>query len=261
MIPYAPCVPFTTPERLRCNLSDDPEAAVASTAIRAASFVLWALAGRRHGACEVVVRPCSPSCVGSGLWHEFGHGYQPVLYEGEWLNVCRCGGSPAACSCTSVSEIVLPMSPVVDVDAVTIDGLTLVEDTDYRVEGRRLVRLGGERWPVCQDMTAAAGADGSFVVEFSWGVPVDDLGALAAGELACEIAKAMTGDGGCRLPQRVQTISRQGVTMGFLDPQEFLAEGKTGLYLPDLWLSTVNPGGLRRRSAVWSPDVPAPRFA
>lgn len=259
MIPSAPCIPFTTPERLPCDLSSDPDANVAEIAILAASFVLWSLGGRRHGACAVTVRPCSPRCTSGGLWHEFGSGYAPVLYEGEWYNVCGCGAS-TDCSCGPLSEIVLPMSPVVAVSGVILDGVELEQGTDYRVDGRRLVRLGGESWPTCQNMAVAPDAPGAFAVVFSWGVPVDYLGEVAAGELACEIAKAMTNDSSCRLPQRASSVSRQGVTITMLDPQEFLSEGRTGLYLADLWLAAVNPHGLSRESGVWSPDVPAPRF-
>ncbi|MEV5583013.1 hypothetical protein AB0L39_31185 [Streptomyces parvus] len=38
------------------------------------------------------------------------------------------------------------------------------------------------------------------------------------------------------------------------DPSLIHAEGRTGLPLADLWLSTVNPYGLPSASRVFSPD-------
>lgn len=253
-----PCEPFITADVLPCDISDDPPASLATRAIAAASFVLWALGGRRHGICSVTVRPCAERCAPSGLWHSWGSGWQPVLYEGAWLNVCGCG-SGDGCSCGPVSEIILPARPVASVESVSIDGVALVEGDDYRLDGSRLVRLDGE-WPTCQNMEAAADAEGSFTVSFSWGTPVDALGQMAAGELACEFAKALRGDASCALPQRVQSITRQGVSLALLDPLDFLAEGRTGLYTVDLWLATVNPSGLASGPMVWSPDVASPRF-
>ena len=61
--------------------------------------------------------------------------------------------------------------------------------------------------------------------------------------------------GECRLPRRVTQITRQGVTAMVLDPMSFLNEGKTGLYLCDAFLAAVNPGKLRRRATLASPDI------
>jgi hypothetical protein len=76
----------------------------------------------------------------------------------------------------------------------------------------------------------------------------------AAAILACELVKAHLGVD-CALPARVQTLTRQGMSMAILDPQEFLAFGRTGLYEVDLAIAAVNPHGLRRRATAWSPEV------
>ena len=59
----------------------------------------------------------------------------------------------------------------------------------------------------------------------------------------------------CDLPERVTSITREGVTMALIDPQEFIQEGRTGLYTVDLWLNAVNPNRLLKRATVWSPDM------
>jgi len=61
----------------------------------------------------------------------------------------------------------------------------------------------------------------------------------------------------CQLPRRMASLTRQGVTVTMLDPQTFFADGRTGLYLMDLAIRSLNPKMLARPSGVYSPDVPA----
>jgi len=84
-------------------------------------------------------------------------------------------------------------------------------------------------------------------------VPLD--GRIAASIFACQIALSRCGGDSC-LPQRLKEITRQGVDMAFADPLEFLDKGQTGIYEVDLWLKSVNPAGIRRRSRVFRPDKP-----
>jgi hypothetical protein len=57
----------------------------------------------------------------------------------------------------------------------------------------------------------------------------------------------------------VTSISRQGVTMelasGLFD------QGLTGIREVDVYIASVNPNRLKVPSRVWSPDIPAGRFA
>jgi hypothetical protein len=71
--------------------------------------------------------------------------------------------------------------------------------------------------------------------------------------LAVEIQKAIDGDNTCKLPSRVTSATRQGITFTLLDPQTFLDEGKTGIYEVDLALITYNPSGAKQRARVWGP--------
>jgi hypothetical protein len=56
--------------------------------------------------------------------------------------------------------------------------------------------------------------------------------------LACNYGKAALGQS-CALPERLQTVTRQGVSWTILDPQDFLDQGKTGMPRVDSWLSAV----------------------
>ena len=53
--------------------------------------------------------------------------------------------------------------------------------------------------------------------------------------LANEYAKAYAGES-CALPDRISTITRQGVSWTMIDPQDFLPQGNTGMARVDAWL-------------------------
>jgi hypothetical protein len=82
---------------------------------------------------------------------------------------------------------------------------------------------------------------------------------MAARKLAIEFARLWSGDEMCELPQRVTSVSRQGVSYTILDNQEFIDELRTGLYEIDLFLKVTNPDNARRKSKVFSVDTPRAR--
>jgi hypothetical protein len=92
-------------------------------------------------------------------------------------------------------------------------------------------------------------------VVYSYGQGPPDGGRLAAGALAGQIALWLAGSKDCKLPERVTSVSRQGVSMTVVDPADFLDKGRTGISVVDLWLAAVNPHGHRQRPRVWSPDT------
>ncbi len=78
---------------------------------------------------------------------------------------------------------------------------------------------------------------------------------MAARTLAIEFAKLWSDDETCALPQRVTSVSRQGVSFTILDQQDFIQELRTGLYAVDLFLKTVNPDGARRKTKTGNKQV------
>jgi hypothetical protein len=220
-----------------------------------AEMIVWALSGRQFGVCDRVVRPCGPPRRGS-LWWEInaatmGYGYMvPYRDGGQWLNAaCGCTGG---CSCTELGGIMLP-GPIDEVTEVILDGVILGAD-EYVLVGEKLVRTDGTLWPLCQNMALPDTEPGTWSVAYGQGLPVPFGGNLAAGKLAGELAKACEGQD-CALPERVTEITREGVTMTLLDPQEFLEEGRTGIALVDQWIAAVNPYKHRSPATVWSPDL------
>lgn len=66
-------------------------------------------------------------------------------------------------------------------------------------------------------------------------------------------------DDDCQLPQRITSVSRQGVSYTILDSQEFIDDLRTGLYVVDMFLKSVNPDKARAKARVFTPDVPRAR--
>lgn len=255
---HGPCWPDPDPTCCPEWAAADP--AVRTRAAAFAAFVLWSLAGRRHGVCTVTVRPCGDDCA-AGSTYSGGGGlpWTPMLVGGSWINCGGCGCT-GPCDCCHVCKVTLP-GIVQDVSQVIIDGL-VVDPAAYRVDRHReLVRTDGECWPRCADqhapLTEVGG--GAFGVTYRRGLPLDEAAMHAYSTYACELMRACVGADCCRLPERVQTVTRQGVTVAFADPLDFLDQGRTGIPEVDLWLSAVNPRGLRQRGRVLSPDVPKTR--
>lgn len=224
----------------------------------AASQLLWAMTGRQFGCCSVTIRPCrkcnDECCLGGWGWGpDVGGGFPWLpfmLADGSWTNVsCNCQD---ACSCTKLCEINLP-TPVCSVSQVKVDGIVL-DPATYRVDNfKKLVRVGPDCWPKCNDLTKPDTEVGTWSVTLIYGTPAPQLVLLGAAEMACEIIKSCTGND-CALPKRLTSITRQGITASFLDDMGFLEKGMTGLYFVDLAARTYNPNRISRRPLVASPD-------
>lgn len=261
---FGPCEPW--PVRWVCDVSAESPTAT-GTAVASATRILWALSGRQFGTCTTTIRPCRSDCYdswpygGYDLWHgptTYGYGY--LDFTGLYWYPLGCGGcASGGCSCSVVSEARLP-DTVDHIVTVKVDGTPLVTGA-YRVDDNRLlVRTDGGQWPRCNDLSKNDDQVGTWSVTASYGQAVPESGQVAVGELACEILKAMRGED-CRLPPGVTQLVRQGVTIQYPDIGQLLKEGRTGLYLTDLFLASENPTGLRSRGRVYRIDHPSHRRA
>ncbi len=237
--------------------------AVTGVALQAATDLLWVRSGRRFSLCTTTMRPCRSDCEDAMYqydgWWAWPTYPQPRFYQGVWTNVV-CGFCPdGGCSCTRVSKVRLPV-PVSSITSVVIDGATLPASAYQLYDYRDLIRQDGHEWPRCNDLSVPDGSPGTWSITAVYGEDVPVLGRIAVGELAFEIARALACDNGCQLPQPVQQLTRQGVSMSFLDPNTVFGEGRLGLRMSDLFLSTYNPDGLRAPSRVYSVDNPFGRI-
>lgn len=212
-------------------------------AIAIATEIYYVLSGRTYGLSAKVLRPnrCANSCQ-CRLSSQYGYsGFSSWSYDYWRSTGCRCQSE----------ELILPL--VHSIEQVVVGGVALAPTAYALYDRHRLVKTDGTAWPCCQSLASATAAN-SIVVAATVGTPVPAMGVAAVKEMACQILAI--GTAACRLPARVQSITRQGVTATILDPQDFLTAGRTGLYLGDLFLTTVNPKSLRRPTTVLSPDSP-----
>jgi hypothetical protein len=140
---------------------------------------------------------------------------------------------------------------------VSVDGEIIPVDAWRVDDGQWLVRTDGDCWPDCQDYDVDTGA-GVFTVTYQRGIAVPSVVSRAAGELACEWAKACAG-AACRLPGRVSSIARQGVNLTMVDVATLLERGLTGIATVDQVIRSINPYGLTSRMKIASPDLPVIR--
>jgi hypothetical protein len=242
-----PCAVWTNVEAvIGCKpcAGVDLDADDVAEAIEVASELLYVWSGRQFpGECTSTVEACvyRPDL--------YPPGNQSVDHASHRWGACVCGNS-VVCKCLGGSRLDLGVYPVTDIISVLIDSAVL-PTTDYDVVmWRTLVRLDGEVWPTDQDIE----------VNFRHGLAPPKSGVRAAKTLACELVLscAPDGEGACRLPKRVQSVTRQGMSMVLLDPFEFLDKGRTGVPEIDYFIQAYNPNGLSESAVVASPDVPPP---
>ena len=217
-------------------------------AVMLASDWLHHATGKAYGMCLEYLRPCRRKCSEQRTELPGGVPFQPVLWDGRVLNIsCGCSGD---CGCGPLCEISLP-GEVHSIAAVKVDGV-VVDPATYRVDNhRRLVRLGGECWPDCQDLSLPETAAGTFAVWYWQGREIPPVGRFALTQLAIEFAKYCAGDDGCKLSQKVTEVVRQGITYTIEN-----ARGATSIALVDDWVALVNPyGNTEPGISVWTPDL------
>lgn len=221
---------------------------------------LWNWTGRALGICEVSLRPCRQRCDQfdstyfgrSGFPNGWRSTYTPALIRGQWYNI-GCGTCGDNCGCGLTPSLTLP-GPVDSIEEILIDGQVL-DPSSYEVQnGSLLIRTDDGRWPTCQNLSLPSTEPGTWEITYIYGIRVPIGGQIAAGVLACELAKAACGDEDCGLPQRVQSITRQGVTVAILDAFDDIDKGHTGIWIIDSWLASMTKTPQTGR--VYSPEYP-----
>lgn len=235
-------------------------------ALDVASELLWMNSGRRYGTCTVTVRPVErewAQTLGILQWPwltAYMASFNPFMWPRFWMLPMPCGmGCGAGCGHMSSHRADLRKSPVRSIERVLIDGQVLPPSA-YRVDNfRYLVRLDGAQWPRRQRIDADDSQAGTWSVTFTYGRTPPRSGVLAAGVFARELALAIQGKK-CSLPDRITTLSRQGVQAQMIPLNEYMNQGRTGIRLVDDFLIAVNRNGLSSRAKVYRADA-GPRWA
>ena len=240
---------WVTPEELGAYTDSD----YAYEACKSASYLLWGMSGRKFSGVTTVTERYVSSydpylrSGGSSLV------YSPLLINGDVVNM-PSGGRYAeddfqGDGTSSNSRVRLRGRKVVKVHTLRdLDGNIIEPSKYYLSDHSTIFGIAGAGWSPSQ-----------VEVTYTYGSPPPTAGRAAARVLATELVKLYEDDDTCALPQRVTSISRQGVSYTLLDNQDFIDELKTGIYAIDLFLKTVNPDKARARARVFSPDQPRAR--
>jgi hypothetical protein len=221
-------------------------------AARVASHLLWAMSGRKYTG-ETIVTERYTCTLRNNRIGASTKTTSPVLFGGDVYNIpsgdydeyselTADGMSPDA-------RIKLRGRPVTKIHAIRNRTGQIIDPSKYYLVDHSTIHIAaGTPWTPCNTE-----------ITYSYGIPVPISGKMAARKLAIEFARLWSGDESCELPQRVTSVSRQGVSYTIIDNQEFIDELRTGLYEIDLFLKVVNPDNARRKSKVFSPDQPRAR--
>ena len=240
-----------------CDGWDDYTDTLQEAAAEFGALFMWAATGRRFGLCQKTIRPCGrtqePRLSG---WYWSEGTWAPYIFNGVWRNCAGCNASYGCCPCEPRCQVWLP-APVHSIPAtgITQDGVIVPVDAWEVQDGEWLVRTDGDCWPVCQNYNVATTEVDTFEVTFYRGKEVPSVLLRAAGELACEYAKSCIG-AACRLPQRMTSVSRQGVSVSLADVDMMLNKGFTGITTVDQVIRSFNPYSLPSRMGIASPDWP-----
>ena len=226
----------------------------ADDACQMASNILWAFSGRKYNGTTTVTERYITSINALRFQGGSAKNFFPHMVSGNVYNVPTEDWNDSAYESdgtSSLSRIRLRGKPVQEVHLVrSMYSGTIVEpDLYYVAEHSKLVAYRGIPWP-----------PGNLEVTYTYGIKPPTAGRMAAKEFAIQLIKLWEGDD-CALPDRVTSISRQGVSYTILDNQDFLENMRTGIYTIDIFLKSANPSKALMPSKVFSPDVPRARRA
>jgi hypothetical protein len=212
------------------------EGELAPEAAKTASYILWALSGRKFSGVTTVTERYAREYYGGDVGMT-AKNTQPHVTSNGVTNV-RLDG---------LQRLHLRGRPVQRILSVkTPDGSTISPDSYYLTE-HAILNFYDLEVPYDIEVT------------YTYGSPPPIAGKMAAKAFAKQLLLAWTGNDSCALPDRVTSVSRQGISYTVLDSQDFIEDLRTGIYLVDLFLKTANPDKARARARVFSPDVPRAR--
>lgn len=200
-------------------------------ACKYASYILWAMSGRKYSGMttvtesyDAVTAPLNPRSL-----------YASTPYStAEYL-----AGSPVPPTRTRIR---LRGQPVHSVAKVTdIQGDEIATEL-YSLVDRRYVEF-------------PATIQGNVDITYSYGGLPPIAGQMAARKLALEFALLWEGSEDCSLPDRVTSVTRAGISYTVLDRQDFIEDLRTGIYEVDLFVKVANPDKARKKAKVFSPDI------
>jgi hypothetical protein len=239
---------WVTPE----ELGPYAESEFAYEAAKSASNLLWALSGRKYSGITTVTE----RYVCASRRYRYGasiRNSKAELINGEVYNIPSSDidfyYDITSDGTAQSARLRLRGRPVTKIHSIRNRlGKIINPSQYYLVDHSTIQAVSGVPWTPCD-----------VEVTYTYGIEPPSLGKMAARTLAIEFAKLWAGDDDCMLPQRVTSVSRQGVSYTLLDSQDFIDDMRTGIYVVDLFLKSVNPDKARAKARVFTPDLPRAR--
>lgn len=212
-----------------------PESPYADLAIDYASYILYRLTGEKYPGVMSTVE---------GYVYETNPGTTETT---ALQNRDRVIGVPA--SINHPQRLYLRGTPVHQINDVWVDG-ELIDPSEYALFNKRFLKMrSGMPWGYgCKN--------GGVTVDYTYGMLPPKAGILACITLANEVLILLGegSDGVCRIPERVRSVSREGISFDMIDPQEFLDDGRTGIWEIDMFIRTANPARAKKQPRIVSPN-------
>lgn len=136
----------------------------------------------------------------------------------------------------------------------TTDTVDPIPVSDYRIIGPAVhIRPKQPAWDVC----GTRETDTVLRLTYRFGSTITPAARSILLYLARQLWVADNPDAGdCELPDRITSISREGLSYTILDDASYLEKGKLGVPKVDRWLASVNPAGSRVTPGVYTPSSP-----
>jgi hypothetical protein len=206
----------------------DPTGPYTQSAVEFASFALFKLSAEKYTGLQTTTEVYTSDV-------NLSSAVSPAVISGSVYNLPRFSEGQR--------NLRLRHTPVRSVESITYQGRVL-DPSEYTLRNNSyLVRQNALPWVL--------DTVNEMVITYTHGTPPPSAGRRAAIRLANELILWDKGSANCALPERIQSVQRQGVSYTVMDPQEFISNGKVGIYEIDLFLAAVNPTKAKKRPKVF----------
>ena len=211
----------------------DPAGPYTMSAIEAASLILYKLSGEKYPGVYTVTEAYNSENF-SGIVT------RPEIVSGNMVNLSRMNDG--------FRNLRLRHSPVRSIDSIEFLG-SVMDPSEYSLRNNAyIVRRNSLPWLL--------EPTNDLIVTYVYGTPPPSMGRRAARRLANEFILSDQGSAACALPERITSVNRQGISYTIMDPQEFISNGRVGIYEVDLFLAAVNPNKAKKKPKIFSVDRP-----
>lgn len=180
---------------------------IAEEAIEMATAIIFKLTGSQYtGIYEA--EECFSRCVSESVVH------RPKLIDGKMYNL------PLSSKCID-NRLYVRGTPVYSIKSVSINGKPVDKELYGILDNIAIVRKDGQQILSSTDKVC---------ITYTTGRRIPKPLKRAVRRLADELILWDLDDDSCAIPTNAMSISRQGESFTLMSPEDFISEGKTGIY-------------------------------